>query len=308
MSTPTFNDLMKGFGVVTVMDVCVLKSTRNTETSCCDLNEGALIPDDFEWTGTKIDTLKIANINQEGPTKTITGGKNSNTLIKYGKTTTIEMQDALGSINVLTDFFGCDARYAYKVGNTYVQTGILSEWSPDFHAGISNCHIQLFGKEYCDDMASSTITCKIGSTTIGLNEFEYNGSLWVEMMNMSSYTGDELVTVTYTPSVTTQGDFPTWGNCVSFSVTNKFPSNLALQGKTYFIEQKTGSKVPVYIFIPSISPDAILNLTQDAEGDAAVFDLNGQLQLTRIADENDGSDARNVFYEIRETPFKSCAI
>lgn len=48
MSTPTFNDLMKGFGVVTVMDVCVLKSTRNTETSCCDLNEGALIPDDFE--------------------------------------------------------------------------------------------------------------------------------------------------------------------------------------------------------------------------------------------------------------------
>lgn len=29
------------------------------------------------------------------------------------------------------------------------------------------------------------------------------------MMNMSSYTGDELVTVTYTPSVTTQGDFPT---------------------------------------------------------------------------------------------------
>ena len=51
-------------------------------------------------------------------------------------------------------------------------------------------------------------------------------------------------------------------------------------------------------------PDAILTLTQDAEGDATVFDLNGTVAVTDIADSAD-TEARSIFYEIRsESWFK----
>ena len=86
------------------------------------------------------------------------------------------------------------------------------------------------------------------------------------------------------------------------SVTDKFPGPFAIEGESFFIDQGTGEKVPVYIFIPQFLPDAILNLTQDAEGDATVFDLNGTLGITKLA-EADGSDERSVFYEIREKSF-----
>lgn len=211
----TFNQLMTdGFGVVTVMDVCVLTADYSKDVSCCHGDaDSALTPSDFTWGKSKIDTLKIANINQEGPTKTITGGRNANTLIKYGKTTTIEMQDALASADILEEFFGCEVH-------------------------------------------------KTGSTTQTIS---------------------------------------------SIAVTDKFPGPIALQGKTFFINQKTGEQVPVYIFIPQFLPDAILNLTQDAEGDAAVFDLNGSVNLTRISDGAESNPyIREVFYEISDQPFVTC--
>ena len=63
---------------------------------------------------------------------------------------------------------------------------------------------------------------------------------------------------------------------------------------------KTGEKKTVYIFIPQFYPDAIFTLTQDAEGDATVFDLNGTVAVTDISDD-DGT--RSIFYEIREKSF-----
>lgn len=55
-----------------------------------------------------LDSLKISNINSEGPNKTATGGMTANTLIKYGKKFTIEMQDALGRYDVLHDLYGAN--------------------------------------------------------------------------------------------------------------------------------------------------------------------------------------------------------
>ena len=134
----------------------------------------------------------------EGPTKTITGGQFANPLIKYGKTMTMEMQDALGRFTVMEEFFGCE-----KTGNR-------------------------------------------------------------------------------------------------LSVKDKFPGAFAIEGDTFFIDQESGEKVDVHIFIPQFLPDGIFNLTQDAEGDATVFDLNGSVSVTKI---DDGTGAREVFYEIRETSF-----
>lgn len=199
----TFQDLMKGFGVVTVMNACIYKLREGKSYvgrgSCQhgDTNAGAFKPSDFECTGLYLDTLKIANFTQEGPTKTITGGQYANPLIKYGKTMTCEMQDALGRAAVLEEFFGCE----YK-----------------------------------------------------------NGRL---------------------------------------SVTDKFPGAFAIEGDTFFIDQKTGDKVYVHILIPQFLPEAILTLTQDAEGDATVFDLNGTVSVTTICNEA-GGDKRDIFYEIRE--------
>lgn len=204
----TFQDLMNGFGVVTVMNACIYKLRAGKSYvgrgACAHSISagGALKPDDFVCTGLYLDTLKIANFTQEGPTKTITGGQYANPLIKYGKTMTCEMQDALGRAATLVEFFGCELSSDKK----------------------------------------------------------------------------------------------------RLSVTDKFPGAFAIEGDTFFIDQKTGDKVPVHIFIPQFLPDAILTLTQDAEGDATVFDLNGTVSVTKVQD-SDSDDPRDIFYEIRETPF-----
>ena len=203
-----FEQLMNGFGIVTVMNAHIYTIAEgNSYTSGCSADGHTdlkvLGPDSWVDSGEVLDTLKIANITQEGPTKTITGGQYANPLIKYGKTATMEMQDALGRASTLSRFFGCD----------------------------------------------------------------YNAE---------------------------QG---------RLSVTDKFPGPFAIEGCTFFIDQKTGDKVWVYIFIPQFTPDAILTLTQDAEGDATVFDLNGSLGVTNIADDAEGTNKREVFYEIRKSSF-----
>lgn len=203
-----FESLMNGFGVVTVMNACIYKLNSNSSyvgRGACDhagTSGGALTPSNFECTGLYLDTLKIANLTQEGPTKTVTGGQYASPLIKYGKTMTCEMQDALGRAATLVEFFGCD----------YDET-----------------------------------------------------------------TG-------------------------RLSVTDKFPGAFAIEGDTFFINQKTGEKEDVHIFIPQFLPDAILTLTQDAEGDAAVFDLNGSVNVTKVADSAD-AQARDIFYEVRKEKF-----
>ena len=195
---PTFDDLMQGFGIVTVMNAHIFeKKGLYTGTT------NAFHAEDWYKTGEILDTLKVANITQEGPTKTVTGGQYANPLIKYGKTATMEMQDALGRASTLARFFGC---------------------------------------EYDEETER-------------------------------------------------------------VSVTDKFPGPFAIEGETFFIDQKTGEKITVYILIPQFIPDAILTLTQDAEGDATVFDLNGSLGVTRISDEEGDTVGRDIFYEIRKTPF-----
>ena len=196
----SFDALKNGFGMVTVMNARILKLKSDYSYLGSDK---PLTPSSFEDSGLYLDTLKIANLSMEGPTKTITGGQYSNPLIKYGKTMTAEMQDALGRFETLSTFFGCTVD----------------------------------------------------------NE---NGRI---------------------------------------SVTDKFPGAFAIEGDTFFIDQETGEQVPAYIFIPQFLPDGLFNLTQDAEGDATVFDLNGTVSVTKIADSADDETGRKVFYEIRADRF-----
>ena len=122
MANVTFEELMNGFGVVTVMNACIYElkpEYRYAGRSACQHStaNGAFTPDCWLCTGEYLDTLKIANLTQEGPTKTVTGGQYANPLIKYGKTMTMEMQDALGRASTMVRFFGCD----YISGKTYIK-------------------------------------------------------------------------------------------------------------------------------------------------------------------------------------------
>ena len=105
-SNGTFSDMMKnGFGIVTVMNAQVykieadtFKTVKNAYTFVKELKNDNLL--------CELDTLKIANVTIEGPTKTISGGQYSNPLIKFGKSARLEMQDALGSAEAIDALCG----------------------------------------------------------------------------------------------------------------------------------------------------------------------------------------------------------
>ena len=74
-----------------------------------------------------------------------------------------------------------------------------------------------------------------------------------------------------------------------------------LIGDSFFIDQKSGQQVKVKVIFYQFLPDSIFNLTQDAEGDATVFDMNGDLLTTVIQVGNkdgNGTQEHGVFYSI----------
>jgi hypothetical protein len=98
-------------------------------------------------------------------------------------------------------------------------------------------------------------------------------------------------------------DATKWQNTVhALHFGEDFSGALTIVGDTFFIDQKSGQQVQAKIVFYQFMPDAIFNLTQDAEGDATVFDMNGDLLTTeiKIAD-NSGTPTlidHGVFYSI----------
>ena len=202
-STATFSDMLGRFGVVTVMNADVYKNLVDTEVKS---------PEEYLAAATKaqrlcrLDTLKIANVTVEGPSKTVTGGQYSNPLIKFGKSARLEMQDALGNANVIDALCGGVAEYEDREKTT------------------------LRGLHYGED----------------------------------------------------------------------FGAPVTIIGDSFFIDQKTGAQVPVKIIFYQFLPDSIFNLTQDAEGDATVFDMNGDLLTTTVnlPSSSGATIQHGIFYSI----------
>ena len=225
-SKVSFDDMLQnGFGIVTVMNARVFTKPIEKLLDLADdedLSDKkahdivnallALKNTEGDTKYIKLDTLKIANINQEGPTKTITGGQTGSALLKYGKTATIEIQDALGKADALE-----------LLGGATVET------------------------------------------------FKAEGSI-------------------------------TEGNTKVIHFGDQFGGPKPILGESFFVDQKSGKQIKVYILIYEMLPDSIFNLTQDAEGDATVFDMNGSLNSKEICVGTDGTLANdttmNVFYSI----------
>lgn len=145
---------------------------------------------------TELKYLKTANVTQEGPTKTVTGGQSASPLIKYGKTSRLEIQNALGNAEAMEALMGTVTEY---FRTTKATDANLEKGATDvIHAG-------------------------------------------------STFAGPK-----------------------------------AILGETFIIDSKTAAQVPCYIIFYNFLPDSLFNLTQDAEGDATVFDMNGDLIKTNI--------------------------
>ena len=200
-----FNQMMQRFGVVTVMNVRVYEwlDFSHIDSTPYNLYQGII----HELTPLcTLDTLKISNISIEGPSKTLSGGRYANPIIKFGKTARLEMQDALGHIDAI------DA--------------------------------------LCGGIAERT-----GSQN---------------------------------------------GNYIGLHVGEDFNTPKIIVGDTFFIDQATQQQVPVVIIFYKFLPDSLFNLTQDAEGDASVFDMNGDLLPMSVLLGNDksGWTPHDVFYSI----------
>ena len=197
-STDSFSEMMKGFGVVTVMnadvysfDKTLIENKRPEEILTTLETKKSTKATPYLFT---LDTLKIANVTVEGPSKTVSGGRYSNPLIKFGKTARLEMQDALGHIDAID--------------------------------------------RLCGGIAERTATAT--------------------------------------------------GNCIGLHVGEDFNEPVTIIGDTFFISKETHQQVQAKIIFYQFMPDSIFNLTQDAEGDAAVFDMNGDLLVTEVKIGNAG--------------------
>lgn len=198
-STDSFSKMMNGFGVVTVMNADIYAFDKNsivekrpeTILSTLETDKKATEHKLFKCT---LDTLKIANVTVEGPSKTISGGRYAHPLIKFGKTARLEMQDALGNIQAI-------------------------------------------------DLLCGGIAERTGTAT---------------------------------------------GNCIGLHVGEDFNGPVTIIGDTFFISKETHQQVKAKIIFYQFMPDSIFNLTQDAEGDAAVFDMNGDLLVTEVKIGNEG--------------------
>ena len=184
------------------------EQTPDTETGLTPYNFYKILTKELEPLFT-LDTLKISNITIEGPSKTISGGRYNNPIIKWGKTARLEIQDALGHIDAIDALCG----------------GIAE------HTGNSK------------------------------------------------------------------------GNYIGLHVGEDFNTPKIIVGDTFFIDQKNQQQVPVVIMFYKFLPDSLFNLTQDAEGDASTFDMNGALLPVSIYLGNKESTLapHDVFYSIIES-------
>ena len=224
-SSSAWNDALRNFGIVTVMNAKVYdvldgmsktdylrltasgtKTLDTVFTEVCGSTANVIDFSKLKADGiltlylaiqpiATLKYLKTANASQEGPTKTITGGQNASTILKYGKKARLEMTDALGNAEVLEALCGMTVEYFRN-----------------------------------DDSEA-----------------------------LKNHKSSDII-----------------------HATTKFASPKTIIGDTFIVDTDNGTQALAYIMFYDFLSDALFNLTQDAEGDATVFDMNGDLNEVKI--------------------------
>ena len=108
------------FSLVTVMNVKLYSNTVSVASIFAATPATPAAP------AATIDSLRISNISSEGPNKTYKGGLYADTLMRYGKTMRLEMEDVITTPTILKMMFGVDigapTATSYSVTDLYPET------------------------------------------------------------------------------------------------------------------------------------------------------------------------------------------
>lgn len=236
-----------------------------------------------QWIATNnvftLDTLKIANISEEGPEKTARGGINNRILARHGKTVRLEMEDAVGNVAALNYLLGAKIK-AEKVNNEYVIENNVTTINIKVKKNQKTIILPnpvivdaLSGKVH----VSQSFTIKKGTTDINYTAGEGRDITLLISLNTAP-SENETYTISYK-----------FIENAYFSVSDRFPSRFKIEGKTYGIK-KDGTKQFLDFTFHNFLPDGLLNLTMESEGDFGVIEIGGELF----------PDCNWVFYEIKE--------
>jgi len=194
----------------------------------------------------QLDSLSISNFTQEGPNKTAKGGLYANTLLRYGKTMRLEMEDVIGKIDALENLMGV----THTPGSTSVsKTTELVAGEGDTEFELVADSVELVEVNNVDQEETTDYTYSASTLTLS-----------------SPLTEGDIVRVTYTGDVAER-----------YSVTDRFASPKRIVGETFVVDEN-GNKNWINVVIPSFLPDSIFNQTMEAEGDFGVISIAGDIQ------------------------------
>jgi hypothetical protein len=203
-------------------------------------------PDGVPFT---LDTLRISNFTEEGPRKTAKGGLNAEVVMRYGKTARLEMEDVVGRIEVIQGLF--NARW---IGDDVEVNGEAQT----LEIGDDVVLVQQGGYK------SIRLETDVASVWTLVDEADYRilGSNIVLDTPVSGSAADYRVVYIYGETL---------------AVTDSFSGYYSVSGRTFVVDQQTGERDYVNIFVHKFLPDGLLNLTMESEGDFGVFNIAGEL-------------------------------
>lgn len=205
------------------------------------------------------DTLKVSSIENSAETAEATGGRGNSKLItwNYGRTATLQMQDALLSMESLALLSGNAVEE--EVG-TLVKRERLKA---DGEGAVT------LSEEPIGDVQVYAV--KDGVMDAPIDEATNVGS------KVTGVTKDATVVVFY------EYKAPAGTKSVRFS-SDKFPGTYRVVGETVARDQGTGKDRPAQFYIPKAQLQAGFTLTMDAEN-VSTFDFN--LDILRNGEDTD---------------------
>lgn len=200
---------------------------------------------EIEFGSFTLDTLRISNFTQEGPTKTAKGGLNAEIVMRYGKTARLEMEDVVGRAAVLRGLMGA------KNGEAEPSSAKVEKF---------------FGDGETRTFVLKHPTAAITTITVdGDPETAFSHDGRTVIFNVAPAVNLP-IEITYN-----------YGAPESLHITEKFNGMYRIEGRTFVINQSTGEREYVKITVHKFLPDSLLNLTMEAEGDFGVINIGGEL-------------------------------
>jgi hypothetical protein len=247
------------FGVVTVIDATFF-----------DLVTGEPI--------LELDTLKMANIATEASEKEIRGGQQATQLVvyDYGRTASMEMQDALGSLGSMQYMWGSTLSEQNVTKHVKATAAVADDVATLNIPGGTTGGGEAFVGTYLTLSNASTshaflVLAAGGSAPAGVTKYAVQGAAGSE--DDYALNGATLADGAYTAFYETAA---VAGAQQLTLTSSSFSNNVKIVGKTFVIDQATGVRKAAELVIHNFQLNPTFELMFDSEGEASVFDFSGR--------------------------------